>query len=128
MLVSAKSYLKYEYEMQTTAKENIMADYFKDQMDMTEEDDIIVLYNEATDKDEEFYELATLDVDNKWYIVMKPVEELPDIAEDEVLIYEIIEDKDGNSNFAAIEDQAVLEKVFNEFMAMLEEWEEEDNK
>lgn len=114
--------------MQAAAKENIMADYFKDQMDMTEEDDIIVLYNEATDKDEEFYELATLDVDNKWYIVMKPVEELPDIAEDEVLIYEIIEDKDGNSNFAAIEDQAVLEKVFNEFMAMLEEWEEEDNK
>jgi L-rhamnose mutarotase len=105
-----------------------MADYFKDQMTANEEDDIIVLYNEATDKDEEFYELATLDVDGKWYIVMKPVEELPDIADDEVLIYEIIEDKEGNSNFAAIEDEEVLQKVFNEFMEMLEEWEEEDNK
>ncbi len=105
-----------------------MADYFKDQMTSTEEDDIIVLYNEATDKDEEFYELATLDVDDKWYIVMKPVETLPDIAEDEVLIYEIIEDKEGNSNFAAIEDETVLQKVFDEFMAMLEEWEAEDNK
>jgi hypothetical protein len=31
-----------------------MADYFKDQMTANEEDDIIVLYNEATDKDEEF--------------------------------------------------------------------------
>jgi hypothetical protein len=59
---------------------------------------------------------------------MKPVEELPDIADDEVLIYEIIEDKEGNSNFAAIEDEEVLQKVFNEFMEMLEEWEEEDNK
>jgi L-rhamnose mutarotase len=105
-----------------------MADYFKDQMTANEEDDIIVLYNEATDKDEEFYELATLDIDGKWYIVMKPVEELPDIADDEVLIYEIIEDKEGNSNFAAIEDEEVLQKVFNEFMEMLEEWEEEDNK
>jgi hypothetical protein len=104
-----------------------MADYFKDQMGTTEEDDIIVLYNEETDKDEEFYELATLDVDGKWYIVMKPVEQLPDIADDEVLIYEIIEDKEGNSNFAPIEDDAVLEKVFNEFIAMLEEWDGEEN-
>ncbi|MBO5982587.1 MAG: DUF1292 domain-containing protein [Clostridia bacterium] len=104
-----------------------MADYFKDQMGTTEDDDIIVLYNEETDKDEEFFELATLDVDGKWYIVMKPVEQLPDIADDEVLIYEIIEDKEGNSNFAPIEDDAVLEKVFNEFIAMLEEWDEEEN-
>jgi hypothetical protein len=104
-----------------------MADYFKDQMGTTEEDDIIVLYNEETDKDEEFYELATLDVDGKWYIVMKPVEQLPDIADDEVLIYEIIEDKEGNSNFAPIEDDAILEKVFNEFIAMLEEWDGEEN-
>ena len=104
-----------------------MADYFKDQMNTNEDDDIIVLYNEETDKDEEFYELATLDVDNKWYIVMKPVEQLPDIADDEVLIYEIVEDKEGNSNFTPIEDDAVLEKVFNEFIAMLEEWDEEEN-
>ena len=104
-----------------------MADYFKDQMSTTEDDDIIVLYNEETDKDEEFFELATLDVDGKWYIVMKPVEQLPDIADDEVLIYEIIEDKEGNSNFAPIEDDAVLEKVFNEFIAMLEEWDGEEN-
>ena len=104
-----------------------MADYFKDQMNTTEDDDIIVLYNEETDKDEEFYELATLDVDGKWYIVMKPVEQLPDIADDEVLIYEIVEDKDGNSNFAPIEDDAVLEKVFNEFIAMLEDWDGEEN-
>ena len=104
-----------------------MADYFKDQMGTTEDDDIIVLYNEETDKDEEFFELATLDVDGKWYIVMKPVEQLPDIADDEVLIYEIIEDKEGNSNFAPIEDDAVLEKVFNEFISMLEEWDEEEN-
>lgn len=104
-----------------------MTDYFKDQMGVEEDDDIIILYNEATDKDEEYYELATLDVDNKWYIVMKPVEQLPDIADDEVLIYEIIEDKDGNSNFAPIEDEAVLEKVFNEFIAMLEEWDGEEN-
>ena len=101
-----------------------MADFFEDTNNVEEDDDIIVLHNEATDKDEEFYHLATLDVDQKWYIVMKPVEKLEDIADDEVLIYEIVEDEDGNDNFAPIEDEDVLEKVFNEFMAEVEKYEE----
>lgn len=104
-----------------------MADFFEDQNNATDDDDIIVLYNEATDCDEEFYELAQLDVDDKWYIVMKPVEPLPDIADDEVLIYEIQQDKEGNSVFAAIEDDAVLEKVFDEFNRMLEEWQDSED-
>lgn len=103
-----------------------MADFFEDTNNVDEDDDIIVLHNEATDKDEEFYHLATLDVDEKWYVVMKPVEKLDDIAEDEVLIYEIVEDEDGNDNFAPIEDEDVLEKVFDEFMAEVEKYENEE--
>ena len=92
-----------------------MADFFDDQNKMDEDDDIIVLYNEERDCDEEFYHLATLDVDDKWFVVLKPVEELPDIADDEVLIYEIVEGEEGDV-FKAIEDDALLEKVFDEFM------------
>ena len=103
-----------------------MADYLDDANNMEEDDDIIVLHNEATDKDEEFYHLATLDVDDKWYIDMKPVEKLDDIADDEVLIYEIVEDEDGNDTFAPIEDENQLEKVFNEFLAELEACEDEE--
>ncbi len=103
-----------------------MANFFEDQQNLEEDDDIVVLYNEATDQDEEFYELAQLDVDKKWYVVLKPVEKLDDIGEDEVLIYEVVEDKEGNSFFQAIEDDKVLEKVFDEFMKMVEEWEKED--
>ncbi len=102
-----------------------MADFFDDANKMDEDDDIIVLHNETTDKDEEFYHLATLDVDDKWYIVMKPVEKLEDISDDEVLIYEIVEDEDGNDTFAPIEDENQLEKVFNEFMAELEKYDDE---
>ena len=80
-----------------------MADFFEDQENMDEDDDIIVLYNEERDTDEEFYHLATLDVDEKWYVVLKPVEKLPDIEDDEVLIYEIRESDSGEDIFAAIE-------------------------
>lgn len=105
-----------------------MADFFEDQNTSEDDDDIIVLYNEQTDKDEEFYHLATLDVENKWYVVMKPVEKLEDIGEDEVLIYEITEDKDGNTSFEAIEDDAILQKVFDEFMAEIDRYDEEENE
>ncbi len=104
-----------------------MADFFEDNNNVEEDDDIIVLHNETTDKDEDFYHLATLDVDEKWYIVMKPVEKLDDIADDEVLIYEIVSDEDGNDAFAPIEDENVLEKVFNEFMAEVEKFENEED-
>lgn len=92
-----------------------MADFFEDQSNMDEDDDIITLYNEERDQDEDFYHLATLDVDDRWFVVLKPVEKLPDIEDDEVLIYEVVEGAEGDV-FAAIEDEELLQKVFDEFM------------
>lgn len=106
-----------------------MAEFFKDNENLEEDDnDIIILHNEVNDTDEEFYHLATLDVDKRWFIIMKPVEKLEDIADDEVLIYEIVE-KDGEDRFEPIEDEALLNKVFKEFEKELEKAvaEEENN-
>lgn len=106
-----------------------MAEFFKDNENLEEEDnDIIILHNEVNDTDEEFYHLATLDVDKRWFIIMKPVEKLEDIADDEVLIYEIVE-KYGEDRFEPIEDEALLNKVFKEFEKELEKAvaEEENN-
>lgn len=102
-----------------------MADFFDDQNNMEDDDDIITLYNEATDKDEDFYHLATLDVEERWFIVMKPMEKLDDIADDEVLIYEIQEDDEGNDVFVPIEDEKLLDRVFVEFTRELEAFEAE---
>ena len=101
-----------------------MADFFEDQNNMEEDDDIITLYNEERDVDEDFYHLATLDVDDKWFVVLKPVEKLPDIEEDEVLIYEVQEGDDGDI-FVAIEDEDLLQKVFDEFMKEMEALDDE---
>ena len=101
-----------------------MADFFEDQNNMDEDDDIITLYNEERDVDEDFFHLATLDVDDKWVVVLKPVEKLPDIEEDEVLIYEVQEGDDGDI-FVAIEDEDLLQKVFDEFMKEMEALDDE---
>ena len=66
-------------------------------------------------------------MDDKWFVVLKPVEELPDIAEDEVLIYEVRDGEDGDV-FVAIEDEALLQKVFDEFMAEVESLEDEEGE
>jgi hypothetical protein len=102
-----------------------MADFFEDQEVMDGEDDIVTLYNEVSKQDEEFYHLATLDYREKWYVVLKPVQELADIAEDEVLIYELVEDEEGNDNFVPIEDDDTLNAVFAEFEKELSSWEEQ---
>ncbi|HIS57857.1 MAG TPA: DUF1292 domain-containing protein [Candidatus Limadaptatus stercoravium] len=106
-----------------------MADFFEDQNNMDEDDDIITLYNEERDQDEDFYHLATLDVDDRWFVVLKPVEKLPDIEDDEVLIYEVVEGAEGDV-FAAIEDEELLQKVFDEFMKEVDalDAEEEDGE
>jgi len=103
--------------------------FFEDQENMNEEDDIVILHNEATDRDEEFYHLATLDVDKRWFIVLEPAEELDDIQEGEVLIYEIVEGKDQDE-MVPVEDEKLLQKVFDEFIKMEEDLpnDEEENK
>lgn len=103
--------------------------FFEDQENMNEEDDIIILHNEATDRDEEFYHLATLDVDKRWFIVLEPAEELDDIQEGEVLIYEIVEGKDQDE-MVPIDDEKLLQKVFDEFLKMQDDLpdDEEENK
>ena len=66
-------------------------------------------------------------MDDKWFVVMKPVEKLPDIEDDEVLIYEVRDGDDGDV-FVTIEDEALLQKVFDEFMKEVDSIEEEEEE
>lgn len=99
-----------------------MADYFDDLNNADDDDDIITLHNEVTDKDEDFYNLATLDYEDRWFVVLKPVEKLEDIADDELLIYELAEDENGDDMLLPIDDD-LCQKVFDEFMAEVEKYE-----
>lgn len=100
----------------------MVSDFFEDsENEELEDDDIIIMHNQDTDKDEEYYHLATLDVDKKWYVVMSPVEKLDDIEDDQVLIYEI-QERGGNTVFIPIEDEKRLNKVFDEFNKELEKY------
>ena len=86
-------------------------------------DDMIVLYNEATDKDEKFYVLEIMDYKNRQFIVMQPAEHLEDIADNELLIYELGDEDDEENFLIPIEDEKLLQEVFDKFMKEAEEYE-----
>ena len=87
------------------------------------EDDMIVLYNEATDKDEKFYVLEVMDYKDKQFVIMQPAEHLEDIADDELLIYELGDEDDEENFLIPIADEALLQEVFDKFMHEAEEYE-----
>lgn len=89
------------------------------------EDDMIVLYNEAADRDEKFYVLDVMEHKGKQYVVMQPAEKLDDIGENELLIYELGDEDDEENFLIPITDEERLQEVFDRFMHMAEEYEQQ---
>ncbi|MBQ9276450.1 MAG: DUF1292 domain-containing protein [Clostridia bacterium] len=87
------------------------------------EDDMIVLYDEATDKDEKFYVLEIMDYKDKQFVILQPAEHLEDIDDNELLIYELGDEDDEENFLIPIEDEKLLQEVFDRFMHEAEEYE-----
>lgn len=78
------------------------------------DDEIIVMVDEEG-KEVEFTHIATLDYNDEWYIYVQPVE-LGDMDEDEMFIFKIEEDENGNDLFTPVEDEDLLEKLYQEYL------------
>ena len=68
-----------------------------------------------------FYHIATLEYEDKPYAFFQAAEEIEGVDPDEVVIFEVSE-KDGG--LLPVEDEALLDKVFNVFIEEMEEDEE----
>ncbi len=89
---------------------------------MAEESNIITLFDEDG-TEIPFEHLDTLELDGKIYIVL--LEVLPDGKEnDEVVIFRVETDNNGDDNLVVIEDDDELENAFSEFVARQEDIEE----
>lgn len=77
-----------------------------------EDNDEIVTLSFDDGATEDFYNLAELDFEGKWYIFLAPVEPGEQFADDEVLIYEMVGTGD-DEEFLPIEDEELLDKLIN---------------
>lgn len=89
-----------------------------------EQDNIVELIDEEGNE-VDFQHLMTLEYNNKSYVVLAAVEPSDDIAEDEAVILRIEQDEEGNDVYATIEDEDELEKVFERYLEIAENDEDE---
>jgi hypothetical protein len=75
-----------------------------------------------------FIHVATIDYKDNWYVFFSPTEEVDGINTDEVVIFRLLTDEEGKDVFEPIEDEKLLEEVYNEYINTLDEEDEEDEE
>lgn len=90
-----------------------------------EEEDIVELVDDQG-KVVKFIHVATIDYKDNWYVFFSPMEEVDGVTCDEVVIFRLDSDEEGGDVFTPIEDEKLLEEVYNEYLNMMEEEEQEE--
>ncbi len=96
-----------------------MSTQTKQQAEETVEEIEVITLEDENGKQSEFQVIATLDYDGSTFAVLEEREEAESDSENgEVLIFKIAEE-DGEESLLPIDDDTLEEKVFNEFLKLL---------
>ncbi|MDY6368038.1 MAG: Holliday junction resolvase RuvX [Clostridia bacterium] len=98
-------------------------DHCDDHCDCGCEDDIVELTADDGRK-LKFYFVGTIEYKGKNYSAFEPAEEIEGISEDDLVIFELSGDDEESAELLPIEDEKLLDEVFEEFCKALDE--EED--
>lgn len=91
--------------------------------DCGSEDDIVELTTDDGRK-LKFYFVGTIEYKGKNYSAFEPAEEMEGVSEDDLIIFELSGDDEETADLLPIEDEKLLDEVFEEFCKALDE--EED--
>lgn len=84
------------------------------------EDDIVELTTDGG-KRLKFYFVGTIEYKGKNYSAFEPAEEIEGIEDDDLVIFEVSGDDEETADLLPVEDEALLDEVFEEFCRVLEE-------
>lgn len=84
------------------------------------EDDIVELTGDDGKK-MKFYFVGTIEYKDKMYSAFEPAEAIEGIEEDDLIIFELSGDDEETAELLPIEDEALLDEVFDEFCRVMEE-------
>lgn len=85
-----------------------------------DEEDIVELTTDDGKK-LKFYFVGTIEYQGKNYSAFEPAEEMDGIEEDDLIIFELSGDDEETAELLPIEDEKLLDAVFEEFCRVLEE-------
>ena len=86
-------------------------------------DEPITLYDE-TGEPFSFEQVAIIPKDDNLYAILKPLQHVDSLSDEDVLIFKIFEDEDGEADMEMVTDDAEAEAVFEELDLLMEEAEE----
>lgn len=84
------------------------------------EDDIVELTTDDGKK-LKFYFVGSIEYKGKAYSAFEPAEEIEGVSEDDLIIFELAEGDEDGADLLPVEDEALLDEVFEEFCRVLEE-------
>lgn len=84
-------------------------------VEIMEDDEIVTLYDDNNEP-VDFYEVACVEYKDDYYALLEPVEEMEGLEDGDVLIFKLEEQEDGTDLFVPVEDEALLNEVFDEYM------------
>ncbi|MDD4290766.1 MAG: DUF1292 domain-containing protein [Clostridia bacterium] len=81
--------------------------------DMVGDDEVIQL---VTDDGVtlDFFHVGTVDYEGKWYVLLQPAEEMEDIDDDELVIFNLKEGDDGDVLEPVLDDE-LLDKIYEKY-------------
>ena len=88
--------------------------------DCCEEDEIVELTTDDGKK-LKFYFVGTIEYKGKNYSAFEPAEQIDGIEDDDLVIFELAGDDEETADLLPVEDEALLDEVFEEFCRVLEE-------
>lgn len=84
-----------------------------------EENTIVTLLDE-NGKEVQFDLVMTFDYEGKRYAALLPMDDVDGVADDEVVLLEIVKEG-GDETYQAIENPVLIDEVFNEFIELFDE-------
>lgn len=90
-------------------------------------EDPITLYDE-NDKPVKFDQVAIIPMDEKLYAILKPIDEIEGVADDEAIVFAINEGENGETSLIIENDEPTAIKVFDQYYVLLDEEEKKNKK
>lgn len=89
-----------------------------------EQDNIVELVDDEGNT-VEFEHIMTVEHAGKEFVLLVPVTEMEDVEDDEMIVLQIATDDEGNDVYVGVEDEELLEQVFNKYLEIVENEDEE---
>ena len=90
--------------------------------EMYENEELITL--RSTDGEEiEFHEIAGIALESGFYLILQPVELLPEMTDEEALVFKVTELENGDCKYDLEIEDEIVEAVFEEYYRLLDEME-----